>query len=324
MTALRVGIAGCGMIAGGPVRGDRPILGNHAQACRDLGLVLAAAADPDAARREKFARYWSPESSWADALEMIRAAQLDLLIVATPPETHEAICLAAVAAGIRGILCEKPFTGHAPSAERVRAACEEAAIPLVVNFSRRWDESHQELRRALGAGELGEPRLVTGCYTGTLRGNGSHLVDTVRMLCPGDWTLEWTSQLRGDDGPVALAMRAGAAQALLAPVGDAEYFVFELDVSCTRGRARLFNNGNEIHLERPQSSVEFPGYRYLQRSASLPEGTLPRSFTRALDELCRAVAERRVASVPPIELIQSLALIDAVMARAQQREETIS
>jgi predicted dehydrogenase len=327
VTALRAGIAGCGMIAGGPIRADRPILGNHAQACRDLGLTLAAASDPDDRRRADFARYWELQTVHSDAIEMIRAARLDLLIVATPPETHEAICLAGVAAGVRGILCEKPFTGNAVAAERVRAACAAAGIKLLINFSRRWDESHQALVRELGSGELGEPRVITGVYTGTLRGNGSHLVDTLRMLCPARWTLEWTSELAPGqtDGPVALVLQSDlGARALITPVRDAQYFVFEMDLLATRGRVRLLSNGNDIYFETPIESRDFPGYRYLQRARSLPTQTLPGSFRRALDELRSAVVDQRPVAVDPQEFIGSLALLDLAIARAAGSKEKTS
>ena len=80
---LRIGIAGCGMIAGGPVREGRPILGNHAQSCQDIrGVELVAAADPSAERRLAFAAHWGLDKVYASATEMLSAERLDILIVA--------------------------------------------------------------------------------------------------------------------------------------------------------------------------------------------------------------------------------------------------
>jgi predicted dehydrogenase len=324
MNPTRVGIAGCGMIAGAPLIADRPILGSHAQACRDLGLVLTAACDPDERKRTAFATLWHPNALYADVEEMLDEARLDLLIVATPPDTHEAICLHAVAAGVRGILCEKPFTGRADSGRRVAEACLTARIPLVVNFNRRWDDSHQLLQTRIANGAVGEVRALSGWYTGTLRGNGSHMLDVIRMLCPGDWSAEWTSRLAAgaSDGPVSVILRSTAgARAHIQAVIDAEYFIFELDVLGTRGRARLFNNGNEIHLEMPAASYDFPGYHYLQQVESLPKNSLPSSFARALDHLRNCVASGRPVAVSPSELVRTLELMDVVIARATLQAE---
>jgi predicted dehydrogenase len=325
VSRLRVGIAGCGLIAGGPVRDGRPILGTHAAACREEPTVeLVAAADLHADRRAAFGAWWKVDALFADVETMCSKAAIDLLIVATPPGSHEAVCQTGLARGVRGILCEKPLGGEPAAARRICEAARAAKVPLVVNFSRRWDDNHQLVARRIADGAIGEPRVVFGLYTGTLRGNGSHLVDTLRMVVPGEWTVRWTSALaRGaTDGAVAATLRSDAgAIAQLAPVAEADYFVFELDVVGTRGRVRLLERGNEVRLELPRESADFPGYRFLHTAEELPRGTLPSTFRRALATLAAAVSEGRAVPLQPEAVIGTLSLLDQIVNRAVESPE---
>lgn len=314
------------MIAGAPLKDGRPIATNHAAAARAAGLDLVAACDPDADRRALFAKHWNVRSVFASPEEMLASANLDLLVVATPPEMHEAVCASAVAHKVRGILCEKPLTGKTSGAKNIVKACAEAGVHLAANFMRRWDTSHDDLRRRISEGELGEIRTVFGSYTGTLRGNGSHLIDTVRMLVPGDgWSIASATGLGAsdDDGAVTTLLRNEGCSAFLVPIAGATYFIFELVLTGTKGRARLLMNGNDIRVDHPEPSVQYPGYFYLGEKEALPKDTLPNAFTRAHEALAAAVRGERPLPVPAAEHIGTLSLIDSLVERAR-RPEVIS
>lgn len=319
---LRVGIVGCGMIAGGPVRDGRPIAGNLAAACRAVrGVELVAAADVDAPRRAAFGTRWGVTSLFGSASEMLAASSLDIVIVATSQEGHEAACMAALESGVRGIFCEKPFTGSADGARRVVEAARVRGSVLVANFSRRWDGAHRDLAARIARGELGEVREVFASYTGTMRGNGSHFVDTLRMLVPGDWRAAWTSALPPDsvDGPIdAVLEHADGARAHVAAIRGAEYFVFDAQVLGTKGRARLLFAGGttDVRVDLPAELAGYPGYRYLAETTPLPPTTLAVAFERALEALAAAVRGEAPVDVPPETYVTSLELVDSIVSSA--------
>jgi predicted dehydrogenase len=324
MTALRIGIVGCGMIAGTPLRNGRPIAGNHAAACRAVpGVQLVSAAEPDPGRREAFGREWDVPQLYSSATEMLERANLDLVIVATSPDSHEAACKEALSRGVRGILCEKPFTGSAAGARRVVDACRAAGCKLVVNFTRRWDEAHRALAAGIAAGEIGEVTLVRGTYTGAIRGNGSHFIDTLLMLVAGPWRLEWASQIAADadDGPIDAVLRNETARAFVSVARNAEYFVFEIELFGTRGRARAVLHGNDIRIELPQAQERYPGYQFLAEARTLPRGTMDHASTHALDALASAVRSGREPDVAAEEHVASLMLLDTIVNRARARGE---
>ena len=311
---LRLGIAGCGLIAGGAVREGRPIATTHAAAARTAdGIELVAACDPDRDRAISFARHWGVPTDFADVGVMCRDARLDLVVVAVPPAEHERVSLAALEAGARGLLVEKPFTGTREGGARILAAARERRVPVVVNFMRRWDRSHRTLSARIARGDLGEVRAVHGVYTGTLRGNGSHMVDTVRMLlAPGELRIARRTALPAGqiDGPLSFGLETPGCEVDVTVIEDAKYFIFELALVGTRGRARLLRGGNDIRIDLPAPSPENPGYEYLLREESLPADTLPQAFVEAMIALREAVESGDPTSVAAHDALASLDLID--------------
>jgi predicted dehydrogenase len=224
---------------------------------------------------------------------------------------------------VKGLLCEKPFSGTAEGAHRIVRAARDASVPVVVNFSRRWDASHQDLAGRIQAGVLGDPRQAAGCYTGTLRGNGAHLIDTLRMLWPLDWRIAWATPLAEgmDDAPIAAELVAATgARATLFPIVNAEYFVFELQLFGSQGRARLTVQGNDIRLDSPAENPDYPGYKYLAEVGALPRDTLPDSFARALTQLVFAVRTGRGLDLHPEEVLGSLELLESIVTIAGKQK----
>ncbi|WP_430296954.1 Gfo/Idh/MocA family protein [Sinomonas sp. B1-1] len=148
MTApYRVGIVGCGAISR-----------NHLEAFAaipEAAVVAVCDVDPDRAR-ETAARWGIPQAF--GSVEELLAAGVDIVSVCTPHPTHEAVVLAAAAAGVH-VLCEKPIAIDLASAERMVAACDAAGVRLGVLFQRRFWPAAQRLRAAVDNGTLGRPIL---------------------------------------------------------------------------------------------------------------------------------------------------------------------
>lgn len=144
---LRVGIVGCGNIAG-----------NHAAAYALIpGVDVVACCDVDLGRAERFAA----TAGIQHAVESVGALldyDLDAVSVCTPHPTHEAVVLQAAAHGVH-VLCEKPIAITIESAERMIQACENAGVKLGVLFQRRFWPAAQRIRAAIDDGTLGQPIL---------------------------------------------------------------------------------------------------------------------------------------------------------------------
>ncbi|MDQ0261093.1 putative dehydrogenase [Sinomonas atrocyanea] len=143
----RVGIVGCGAISR-----------NHLEAFAAIPeAAVVAVCDVDPGRARETAERWGIPHAFGSVGELL-AAGVDLVSVCTPHPTHEAVVLAAAAAGAH-VLCEKPIAIDLASAERMVAACDAAGVRLGVLFQRRFWPAAQRLRAAVDDGTLGRPIL---------------------------------------------------------------------------------------------------------------------------------------------------------------------
>lgn len=140
--ALRVGLVGYGaagktfhapLIAGVP------------------GLRLAAVASRDAA---KVHADWPDAEVLADPLALLQRPDLDLIVIATPNDSHYPLARAALAAG-RHVVVDKPFTLTLAEARELQALAAQRGRLLSVFHNRRWDGDYLTLRALLERGTLG-------------------------------------------------------------------------------------------------------------------------------------------------------------------------
>jgi predicted dehydrogenase len=90
----------------------------------------------------------------ADAL-FADATAVDLVVVATPNDSHLTLGLAAIHAGLP-VVIDKPFTPTSADARQLIDAAAAANVPLTVFQNRRWDSDFRTLQALLAAGALGD------------------------------------------------------------------------------------------------------------------------------------------------------------------------
>lgn len=147
-TDIRVGLIGAGYIATW-----------HADAIRATpGLRLAAVCDaaPEAAGALAAALGVPAFGSVAD---LIAAGAVDAVHVLTPPQTHAAIAMECLAAGLH-VLVEKPMALSLDEAQAMQAAAQAAGRQLAVSHNFLGLPSHGRLRRMLAEGTLGRVSAV--------------------------------------------------------------------------------------------------------------------------------------------------------------------
>jgi predicted dehydrogenase len=85
-------------------------------------------------------------------------ARVEAVVVATPDDTHEAICARAIAAR-KSILVQKPMAPDVAAARRMLVLAETSGVDLQVSFMHRYFEEFVAARAAIAAGVIG---AVTG------------------------------------------------------------------------------------------------------------------------------------------------------------------
>jgi scyllo-inositol 2-dehydrogenase (NADP+) len=124
---------------------------------------------------------------------------IQLVVIATPSETHAALARDALLAG-KHVVVDKPFAITALEGRDLMRVAQERARMLTVFHNRRWDGDFLTVERLLGARQLGDVRLaelrwdrfrpeikqgwreLPGEGSGLLTDLGPHLVDQALML----------------------------------------------------------------------------------------------------------------------------------------------
>lgn len=95
----------------------------------------------------------------ADPFAVALAPDVDLVVIASPNETHFSLAYAALEAG-KAVVLDKPFVLRAREADRLIALAKAKGLVLTAFHNRRWDGDFIAVSKALEAKRLGEVRLA--------------------------------------------------------------------------------------------------------------------------------------------------------------------
>jgi len=186
MGLLSVAIIGTGHIAGGydekKVGGDTGIYTHAGAYAAHGGFELKTVSDVDRERAESFRRTWKAGCAVTDTAGIYDEFH-DVISVCTPDHTHFGIVRDILAAGCcRTVFVEKPLATDAAQIEELIQLSAERDINLVVNFQRRNEPVHREIRDLIGS-RPGELLSVSCHYMKGLLHIGVTMIDTLCYLC---------------------------------------------------------------------------------------------------------------------------------------------
>ncbi len=99
-------------------------------------------------------------AAYRDFDELLDKERPEIVSIATSDHLHADLTLAAVDAGVKAILCEKPIATTLSDADRMIRACADAGVPLSIEYTRRWAPLFVEAKRILDSGTLGRVRTM--------------------------------------------------------------------------------------------------------------------------------------------------------------------
>lgn len=115
------------------------------------GLDLQVIVSSDAAKVHADLPAVSVSSTAGD---LLTDPSIDLVVIATPNETHAPLARAALAAG-KHVVLDKPFALNMLEARAVTQAAIDADRLLCVFHNRRWDSDYLTVRAAIQEGTIG-------------------------------------------------------------------------------------------------------------------------------------------------------------------------
>lgn len=165
------------------------------------GLELRAACDLSPERLLR-ARTDFPEIQTTDSAEALgHDPDIDLVIIATPPNTHADLSIQLMSAG-KHVVCEKPLALNRAEAAAMAETAEARGVHLSCHQNRRWDVDYLAIKQALAEdliGDLFYMETFVGGYShpcgywhsdaavsgGTTFDWGGHYIDWIVGLCGG-------------------------------------------------------------------------------------------------------------------------------------------
>ena len=144
------------------------------------------------------------------------------MLIASSTPSHAELLEAAARAG-KAVYCEKPIDLSLARAREVVERVLPLNVPVTVGFNRRFDSSHQQLRRQLEQGLIGRVELVQMvCRASTmppldyLRSSGGQMRDQAIHF------FDLLRFLTGDEVRTVAAMGAALALPDIAEFGDVD------------------------------------------------------------------------------------------------------
>lgn len=322
---LDVLIIGCGNIAGGFDAGRPGTVTPYTHAgayTAHGGYRLAACVEPDQGRRAAFQQRWDVEHAYANLEEACaNGAGYDVISICSPTLFHADALRAALAMKPALVFAEKPLTASLEQSLELTEHYREAGIPLMVNYTRRWDLKVRELAEQLASGEWGRVRSASGVYNKGLYNNGSHMLDLLALLL-GPLSVAAAGPGRADmwdtDPSIpALLLSADGIPVTLNCGHAADYSLFELELVTERGTVKMENGGLDWQFRRAEPSPTFAGYQAL----SAPEhqnGTLGGAALAAVHEIATIVTKGGTPSCGPDEAVAVQKLCEAIRAASRK------
>ncbi|MEM1026501.1 MAG: Gfo/Idh/MocA family oxidoreductase [Planctomycetota bacterium] len=192
----RAALIGCGKVGtgegAGKTQGGFRIGYTHGDMYRNHESVnLVGAADIDARNLAAFQKEFNVDAGYIDYVRMLAEVKPDILSICTYVGLHRPMIEEAVRAGVRGILCEKPFVQSPADLKAVCELADRTGIKICIAHQRTNHPGLERARDLYNGGSIGERvAFVYSVENWDLSEMASHWIDIGRFVHQDD-PIEW-------------------------------------------------------------------------------------------------------------------------------------
>ncbi len=127
----------------------------HLDEMRRAGMAPAAVAEIDPVRLEVAEKDFPGIARYSSVEEMLKRADVDLVTIITPHNTHAPIAIQCLKAG-RHVVCEKPLAIATAECDSMIAQARRSGVVLSTYHNRHWDGSILRALKKIRSGAVGE------------------------------------------------------------------------------------------------------------------------------------------------------------------------
>lgn len=157
----------------------------HIEIAQAMGFNVVGLADksPEALRNATATYKLDPNIEYTDTKIMFEKVKPNLVTISTTAPSHAELLLAAVDAGAKHILCEKPMSCSLSEADEMIKLCSDAGVVLAINHQMRFMPQYTHIKALIGSAEMGPVSsiIVAGSNFG-LAMNGCHYFEMFRFI----------------------------------------------------------------------------------------------------------------------------------------------
>jgi len=201
-------------------------------------LNLRAGVDPVRENRCLFSERYHAVSY--EKIESIpRSHQFDLIVIATPPQTHFEVFSKALGMKPRLIICEKPIFNGISKGKDLLEKASALGIKVAVPHWMRFNESFIEIKQQLAQHKFGHIKHVRYLYAKGILNSGTHAIDLLQYLFGKVIGFEVVKSYPLDTGEInvdALLQMDSNIKAHLHSINYRDHFTTEIDIIGTKKR----------------------------------------------------------------------------------------
>ena len=279
-------VIGCGSIGGlKPDKYDSPGGKNILTHCHALQqhdrTALVAVCDSDEEKANQAREKWGC-SAFLSTDDLFTCYKPDIVVVATPTETHAGVLMDVLGHGPGIVIAEKPFCSNYKEAKVVVDTYERAEVPIAVNYVRRYVAEIQILQMAIANGVWGEIYHCQVNYDRGLMRDGSHAIDLCRWffgefeygsVIP-EFTEGWAmhksppiTDFSTEDPTYAAHMAFDKCpHVFFCPSDGRKFGLFEIHIMTEKGRVSLVDNSGTMAIAHPVLEPTYGDYYSLPSS----------------------------------------------------------
>ncbi|GEM84989.1 oxidoreductase [Meiothermus hypogaeus] len=315
------------------------------QSVPGLRLVTVASSKPEKVKSD-WPDLWVGES----IEEVITHPELDLVVIATPNQTHFDLAQRALQAG-KHVVVDKPFTIHASEARALAMLAAEKGKVLSVYQNRRWDADFLTVLQILQAGALGEVvyfeshfdryrpevrdrwREQAGPGSGLWYDLGPHLADQVLLLFGPPVAVYADMALQRDHAQTtdffhvllrytrlrvvlhASALVAGSSPRFVIHGTQGSFIKYGFDTQEEALKRGLRPGTSDFGHDPVEGQLYLPD----QAAQSVPNA--PGDYSRFYAGVRDAILQKGPNPVPPDQAVRLMEVLEAAIKSAAERRE---
>jgi len=337
---IRIGVIGLGIMGEQYVR----IYDSHPL------TEVTALCNRSQARLDEVGNKYGINARYTDYSEMLSAASLDAVCVATPDFAHFKPVKAALEAG-KHVLCEKPFTTELNEAdELLKLSNSRPQQKLQVAFNHRWLSSYHQGFVSISNGDIGQP------LAGYARKNDTIFVPTEMI----SWAAQTTpihflgahdiDLMRWFMGSEPVAVHAYGSKGVLSQRGLDTFDIIQAQIKFESGAfvtiesawiypntfptivdsfVEVVGSRGHVHFDRKRESIEISTeQRFTYPKTFLSHeifGKLRGAFIECVSDFAESIVKDSAPKVGATDGRQVTAVLDAVSrSLSSGKVETVS